>query len=360
MKYSSFLFLFLLPAFSLAQIVEKRPARYFRQMVPAGNYSGLTRLNGNRYLMVSDKGDRDGFFFLRIDIDSLTGALHEVRVDSFVSIATTGADLEGITYHAPQGTVFLSSERDHAVREYTLSGRPTGRELTIPEQLRRCRANYSFESLTYSPVTHRFWTVSESTLPADGETATATNGVRNRLRLMAFDDSLQLQACYPYLMDAPQTRKPQRVFCMGVSELLALDDGRLLVLERELSVPRRRIGARCRCRLYVVEPSRSEACFPMVQDASIASQQKELPSHLVPRSSHLGDSSNPSSASFLPKLLLCEWTTRMNLLRQNMANYEGMCLGPRLSDGRQTVILCADSQNQYAHLMRDWFTVIVL
>ena len=344
MKILSLLILLLLPVSSHAQIVEKRPARHFRQTVPAGNYSGLTQLNGNRYLMVSDKGGSDGFFFLRIDIDSLTGKLHEVHVDSFVSVATTEADLEGIAYHAPQGTVFLSSERNHAVREYTLSGQPTGRELAIPEPLRGCRPNYSFESLTYSPVTHRFWTVSESTLPVDGEAATATNGVRNRLRLMVFDDSLQLRACYPYLMDAPQTRKPQRIFCMGVSELLALDDGRLLVLERELSVPRQRIGACCRCRLYVVSPD----LFP----------EKVMP-EAKRETFRIPDTRFLSPDSCLPKTLVCEWTTRMNLLRQNMANYEGMCLGPRLSDGRQTVILCADSQNQYAHLMRDWFTTIV-
>ena len=56
----------------------------------------------------------------------------------------------------------------------------------------------------------------------------------------------------------------------------------------------------------------------------------------------------------LQKHLVAEWTTAVGLLDLSIANYEGMCLGPRLHDGRQVVVLTADSQNQYAGILPDW------
>ena len=37
--------------------------------VPAGNYSGIVRLGGNRYALVSDKMEQGGYFIFNIDID---------------------------------------------------------------------------------------------------------------------------------------------------------------------------------------------------------------------------------------------------------------------------------------------------
>ena len=42
------------------------------------------------------------------------------------------------------------------------------------------------------------------------------------------------------------------------------------------------------------------------------------------------------------------------------ANFEGLCAGPKLSDGRQVLLLVADSQNQYRGVFRDWFKTIVI
>jgi hypothetical protein len=54
--------------------------------------------------------------------------------------------------------------------------------------------------------------------------------------------------------------------------------------------------------------------------------------------------------------LLAKWRTR-NL---RFANYEGMCLGPVLDDGRQVVVLVSDSQNQYGSLLKDWFRTLIV
>ena len=40
------------------------------------------------------------------------------------------------------------------------------------------------------------------------------------------------------------------------------------------------------------------------------------------------------------------WITVLGASESGIANYEGMCLGPKLPDGRQVIILCADSQGR--------------
>ena len=62
----------------------------------------------------------------------------------------------------------------------------------------------------------------------------------------------------------------------------------------------------------------------------------------------------------LEKTLLTEWTTAIGLLEFSIANYEGMCLGPKLPDGGQVLLLLSDSQNQYAGILADWFRSVVI
>ena len=73
------------------------------------------------------------------------------------------------------------------------------------------------------------------------------------------------------------------------------------------------------------------------------------------------DSDKPltDASPYMVKHLLAEWKTSLTLFHQDFANYEGMCLGPKLNDGSQVLILCADSQNQYGGILRDWFRTIV-
>jgi hypothetical protein len=59
-------------------------------------------------------------------------------------------------------------------------------------------------------------------------------------------------------------------------------------------------------------------------------------------------------------ITLAEFRTKINLTRRNFANFEGICIGPRLSDGRQLIILICDSQNQANGFLRDWFKPIVV
>ena len=154
--------------------------------------------------------------------------------------------------------------------------------------------------------------------------ATYGNGVANRLRLMCFNDSMELAGQFFYEMDKPTARKKPRLYAFGVSEVCPVGRGRLLVMEREFFVSRRKLGSWVNIKIYVVSPTDS------------------------------------LKGETLPKYLLTEFKTRLNLFRYNLANYEGMCLGPRLADGNRVVILVSDSQNRYGGVLKDYFKTIVI
>ncbi len=321
------------------------PQQRFHKSIPSGNYSGITYLGGNRYALVSDKAAEDGFYVFRIDLDSVSGKITNIVNEGYRSAGMPNRDMEGIVWFPLTGTVFVSGEKDNAVYEYSLDGRRTGRRLEMPSVFTSATSNYGLESLTYNAVTHRFWTTTESTLPADGPQAGPFKPVRNRLRLQSFDDRLHPTEQYIYEMDEPALRKLARHYAIGVSELCALDDGRLLVLEREFFSSSSAVipYANVSCKLYMVNPS-------AVQQPGQLYVQQPLSGHM----------SAQQSVQVLEKELVAEFRTKLNLFRQNLANYEGMCLGPKLADGSRVLIMVCDSQNRYKGILRDWFRTVVM
>lgn len=351
----------LVPLLLCAQttVIKSHRQQKFAQELPAGNYSGIAWLGDDRYAVVSDKGD-DGFYVFRLTINNTTGRIENAENLGFHPSGEANQDAEGIVYVHDTQSLFVCSEAKGTVTERFVDGRLTGRTLKVPEMFRKSGKNTGLESLAYDNRRHIFWTTSESTLDVDGERATSMNGVANRLRLQAFGDNLQPIAQFAYLMDVPKTRKKGRQFVHGVSELVAIGDGCLLVLERELFVPKRKIGAYAICKLFEVHPIVGDVATDKTVDAK-SSKGFAFTTHSEERvESIVGEGPLSASSPFLEKRLLAKWTTRMNLFRQNLANYEGMCLGPTLSDGRRTLILIADSQNRYGGLLRDWFKCLVL
>ena len=314
----------LMPAMLMAQEVTVMKQRKFPKTVSAGNYSGITWLGGSRYAVANDKSPTAGFYLMTIDIDSITGELSSVREDTFHTSGLPNRDEEGICYMPHTQTVFVSGEKDQEILEYNLQGQLTGRKLNIPEIFKSCYSNGGFEALTYQAQTHLFWTTTEFTLKTDGEKPTIKRKIKNRLRLQSFGDDFQPKEQYWYETDSTMIHKEKGRSILGVSGLAALEDGRIVVLERELYFPKKQIGSFCIVRLYLVDPSQHQP------------------------------------GEVLSKTLLAEFKTKFNLTRRNFANYEGICLGPKLSDGRQVLILICDSQNQHRGVMRDWFKTVIL
>ena len=356
------------------KVVRENPQKAFPKTVAAGNYSGIAHLHDDIYAVVSDKSDSALYFNFRIQVNPKTGELEQVenlgfteRTDGTLNDGKPwqgqekGFDHEAIV-KVSDSTLVIASEGYCRLKEFPIL--PTSADaakIGYQQNLWESRwpssdfyPNYNFESLAFDPVHQYLWTISESTLRKDGQPATPQNGLANRLRLMRLNwgkmkedsnkeeyseqvsskkDSRYMMT-YAYQMDQPSTHKKADIYVMGVSELCALPDGQLLVLEREAFIPKIKIGAFCKCKLYQINPLNSEE-FALKEKFS-------------------------SDTPFLKKRLLAEWKTGLSLSKRSFANYEGMCLGPMLEDGSQVVILLSDSQDQYAGVLKDWFKTIVI
>lgn len=308
-----------------AQEVRVNKQHKFPKTVPAGNYSGITWLGGDRYAVANDKSQTAGFHVMTILTDTKTGDIKDVKNEGFMTMSDKpNRDEEGICYVAPTNTVFVSSESDGQIIEYTLEGQQTGRKLNIPSEFTTTRSNCGFEALTYNASTHRFWTTTENTLKQDGAKPNIKKKIANLLRLQSFGEDLQPKEQYWYLSDSSAVESLEGKSILGVSGLTALDNGQIIVLEREIRETPKYIGSFVHVKLYLVNPSLQ----------------------------------NPGD--LLQKKLITEFRTHINLKNQNFANYEGICMGPKTEDGRQILLMVADSQNQYKGWLRDWFKTIVI
>ena len=356
------------------KVVRENSQKAFPKTVAAGNYSGIAHLHDDIYAVVSDKSDSALYFNFRILVNPKTGELERVenlgfneRIDGTLNDGKPwqgqekGFDHEAVV-KVSDSTLVIASEGYCRLKEYPIL--PTSADAAkvgYQQNLWESRwpssdfyPNYNFESMAFDSVHQYLWTIPESTLRKDGQPATPQNGLANQLRLMRLDwgkmkedsnkeeyseqvsskkDSRYMMT-YAYQMDQPSTHKKADIYVMGVSELCTLPDGQLLVLEREAFIPKIKIGAFCKCKLYLINPLNSEE-FSMKEKFS-------------------------SDTPFLKKRLLTEWKTGLSLSKRSFANYEGMCLGPMLEDGSQVVILLSDSQDQYAGVLKDWFKTIVI
>lgn len=304
----------------------------FAKSVPPGDYSGIAWLGGNDYVVVCDKTP-DAVLHFHIDIDPLTGDIRQVEWVGCQQLGAKRRDPEDIVFVAEDSTLFICCESDNEVWEYRMDGSPTGRKLRMPGVYKKATGNCGLEGLAHDADNGLFWVINESTVIGDGDQATASNHVANLLRLQSFGADMQPRHQYLYRMEKPVADKPAYVFAMGVSALTALGDGRLLVLEREFHVPKGKLGAYANCRLFCVNPSEGRPV----------------------------DITQPlSAAQPLEKTLVGEWRTTLTLLNHAIANYEGMCLGPTLADGSRVLVMVADSQHQYAGVLKDWFRTLVI
>ena len=288
-----------IPAQASAPPKQKAARQRFHRELPPGNYSGICSIGGGRYAVVDDKAAEDGFYIFRLDIDSGSGRIRSAANEGYRSSGQPNRDMEGVCFRPSSQTLFISGEKDNEVYEYTLDGRRTGRRLAMPPEYAKAGRNFGLEALAYDSAAHLFYTTTERPLPGD-----------TLLRIQTFGDDLNPRRQYLYRSDAPISKKHFH----GVSELCVLPDGRLLVLERQLRIPRLKVGARSTVRVY---------------------------------------ETTPAGNAVLEKHLLKEYKGSITLASRSFANCEGMCLpSPNL------LLLLADSQNRYRNVLRDWLLTV--
>lgn len=322
---------FSLPAQRKAQLGKSR--NLARWEVPAGDYSGITPLGQGLFAVVSDK--RNGFSLWRVVQDSLSGDilrvewLREVRLQSDSLLPPL--DLEGITWWPERRCLLLASEQMQTILSCDLEGRLTPLRWSFEGEAdsRRIHTNYGFESLTRDARNGCFWTCTENVLRESGAPSGPANPVPAKLPLYCLHEDGTWEHAADYHTDAPVAHSAGRVYCFGVPELLSLPDCGLLVLEREFFVSRYYGRSWVNHKLYQV-------------DADQLLRVKKRP---------------------VEKTLVVSFRTRLNPFSWRLANYEGLCPGIRLADGRQTLLLVSDSQsgagNRLFHL-KDYLRVLVL
>lgn len=327
--------------------------------IPSGNYSGIAWIGGNKYLLISDKkvgtdaANTDSWQTVSIDIDA-SGKVTNIAFEGNTTLKNSAGqpssrnDAEGIVFvpkadctngfdASEGGTVFISAESDQKILEYDLDGQLTGRHIEVPEQLGvgNIFGNYGFESLAYSPERRTFWTTTEQGLKSDvGAASSPSNAVPTLLRMVCFGEDLKMSAQYAYKTDAPKSKNTADKYAFGVPELVALPDGTLIVNEREFYVGSglAALSSFVTNKLYRAYPSEaSEVTF----DESL----KDL-----------------DESRFMKKELLSEWTTNIS----NIANYEGMCITPKVENADYNILLVNDSQNAYKGILGEYIRNMAL
>lgn len=201
-------------------------------------------------------------------------------------------DAEGIAIS--RGRLFVANERPPRIVELDASGGVIA-EMTLPAQLQSCRANRCLESLSATSDGRFLFTANESPLLSDGAEGTVTEGAR--IHIIRIDLATGARREWPYVTDPVCAEGPRGE--IGVSDLAALSEDELLVLERSY-VPE----VENRIRIYRTR----------LGEEGAAPARREL---------FLDIADVDRSKPFVP-------------------NYEGIALGPRLPDGRRVLVLVSD------------------
>ena len=237
------------------------------------------------------------------------------------------ADPESIRVHAPSRRLIWSSEGERNVRagqppalaqphvwEMERNGRML-RPFVIPDKFRitatnrGVRRNLGFEGTSFSPDYATLWVSAENALLQDGPIASTTES--SPTRLIAFDYATG-QAKAEYVIDVSPipavTPVANGAADNGISEILAIDDHRLLVVERAFVQ-----GIGSFVKLFVID----------IANATEVSKIDALPGHQY----------RPAA-----KRLLLDLAT----LGIRLDNLEGITWGPRLPNGHRSLVMVSD------------------
>ena len=297
-----------------------------------GGLSGIT-YNPDQQIYYAISDDRSSkaparFYTLKIDLES--EKISEETV-TFIDVTTlldetskpfppASIDSEGITFTGTN--LLISSEGDRKrqvqpfIREFSLAGKQL-QNLPLPEKFliktdSGIRNNMALESLTITPSQKYLFTATENALVQDGAEANISTG--SSCRILQYD-LIQGQPEKEFLyITEPMTSISNNSGAFktnGLVELMALDDTHLLSLERSFSLDTGNL-----IKLFQVDLSNADNIQQInslnTQFTNISPVQKEL----------LLDFRN------------------LELISDNI---EGMTFGPKMADGRRSLILISDN-----------------
>ena len=307
-----------------------------------GGFSGITYDADQQlfYLVSDDRSAKNAarFYTARIDLSPPRGIGPMDLVSTRPWLDTDGRpfaaldtaarppvippDAEGIAVDTGRQRLYWSSEgerlledgappvlADPWIRIADFDGRHLG-EFTLPANLRMSaqdrgpRQNLALEGLTLAPGGETLWAAMEGPLLEDGPVTSETNGAL--VRLTRFDpDTGSPTGQFAYPVD-PVTAGPGGD--NGISDLVALSDTSFLVVERGF-------GTHNVVRIY---QTTIDGADDVLDRGPLGAQPTRT----------------------MTKTLVADLTADVQLGR--LDNIEAITLGPRLIDGRQSVVLVSD------------------
>lgn len=267
--------------------------------------SGLCRISGDRYVAVMDNSNKLVFLDIALTTD---GAISAASIQPGVGGGRSLADVRDF-----EDVVFLGVARDRVllveegvpeIREYDMTSGAFVRAADRPAIFANRRTNFGFESLSLNRTHSRMWTSNEEALTVDGSQSTTSAGTLVRLLEYDFTQTAPIAiAQFAYLTE-PIHGAAISGARSGVSQLLALPNGKLLALERSFA-----LGATFfQTRIYEVDVSGATNISAM------------------------GSLIGPTYIRAAKRLLY----------KGDQTNLEGLCLGPALSSGGYALLGVVD------------------
>lgn len=288
----------------------------------AAQLSGITYSGGTTYYSVGDNDDHT-IWQLYTSLNTSTGRIRSSLVTSGIAAPELGSDSEGIALRPERATAWVSDETDSSISEFSLATGAKVGGVDVPDIYRpaNVQSNRGLESLTYGSGT--LWTANEEALKPDGSLSTTSAGSWVRIQQFTGSD-LSPAGQFGYLTDPISRMSPfVTVERSGLVELLVLPGGALLALERELGG----IIPRFRSRIYLLD----------LTGATDVSTWNSL-----------------ADGGFTPvgKTLLWQGVF-------GFSNFEGMTLGPQLTNGSQSLLLISDNGSGELAQRQDVFSLII-
>ncbi|MBD1830369.1 esterase-like activity of phytase family protein [Microcoleus vaginatus GB1-A2] len=284
------------------------------------------------YAISDDRSSKAPARFYTLKINLPSGKLEKEQI-AFTGVTTLldengksfpelSLDPEGIAFTG--NSVFVSSEGDvdrqinPFIKEFSLDGKLL-KTLAIPELFlpddkgsKGIRNNLAFESLTLTPDRKYLFTATENALVQDGAVASLETG--SPCRILRYDAvSGNPEASFLYITEPlPAGANPVgKLTTNGLVDLLALDDNRLLSLERAFS-----LETGTTIRIFEISLEKGDRIEAL----------ESLKSRL-------------SEVSPAQKRLLLDLET----LKIPLDNIEGLTFGPALADASRGLILVSDN-----------------
>jgi hypothetical protein len=285
---------------------EINPARFYRASLDydSGKFSAVT-LNSVHFFTQPDGSRYPNLAHAKLDRGDQVPDIETIRVDP----------RDGSLWYGSEGNrkVGLHPFVRHADRDGKfLATLPTPAMFNVSKEAIGSRNNMSFEALSFSSDGKSLWLGMEAALYQDGPLATPDHG--SVVRITRLDRAGKVLGQYAYQIEPVASRPaPGREADNGVSEILAVNDHQVLVVERA--------GVSNADGLY----TNHVRIYEMETDG--ATDIQAIPAL--------------AGATYVParKRLLLD-LEKIGLPRVD--NIEGISWGPRLENGRRSLVMISD------------------